>query len=322
MMWVLPVASALSVTCFISHGDRNCPFLMLTALPALATFWMKSVCRHRNAGVCSTSTTAVTSSSGVYSCTSVSTGTPSWRLTSLSTLSPSSRPGPRNAVPEVRLALSKLDLKMKGMPSEPVISFSCPATSSCNCIDSITHGPAIRKNGRSRPMSNPQSFMGSSRSGRDNAGEPRLRGDSRARLAQGRDRRQGFRLVVARGAEEADEQRMAIARRRQEFRVRLAGQEPRVLVARQLDHLHQQVVHRLGGNHQAGVLELRAVAVVELVAVAVALGDDVLAVKLARQRAWLEPLGLHAQAHRAAQVAVGIAPLDLAGGGAPLGAHA
>src|SRR3970040_855501 len=267
MICVLPVASALAVTCFISPGDRNCPFLMLTALPALATFWMKSVCRHRNAGVCSTSTTAVTSSSGVYSCTSVSTGTPSWRLTSLSTLSPSSRPGPRNAVPEVRLALSKLDLKMKGMPSEPVISFSCPATSSCNCIDSITHGPAIRKNGRSRPMSNPQSFMGRSRSGRGTGQRLREGDDSRVRLAQRPDRGRGFRLVVARGADEADEQRMAIARRGQEFRVRLAGQEPRVPVARQLDHLHQQVVHRLGRYHQAGILELGAGTVVELVTV-------------------------------------------------------
>ena len=78
---------------------------------------MKLVWRHRNAGVCSTSTTAATSSIGVYSCTSVSTGTPSWRFTSASIRSPSSMPGPRKLVPEERLALSKDDLKMKGMPS-------------------------------------------------------------------------------------------------------------------------------------------------------------------------------------------------------------
>ena len=113
MICWLPVASALAATCFISQGDRNWPFLMLTGLPALATFWMKSVCRHRKAGVCSTSTTLATSSIGVYSCTSVSTGTPSWRFTSASTFRPSSMPGPRKLVPEVRLALSKLDLKMK-----------------------------------------------------------------------------------------------------------------------------------------------------------------------------------------------------------------
>ena len=43
--------------------------------PWLAALMMKFVWRHRNAGVCSTSTTAATSASGVSSCTSVSTGT-------------------------------------------------------------------------------------------------------------------------------------------------------------------------------------------------------------------------------------------------------
>ncbi|MNP72332.1 hypothetical protein D3C76_1688630 [compost metagenome] len=95
----------------------------------------------------------------MYSWTSVSTGTPICFFTSASTFMPSSRPGPRKLVPEVRLALSKLDLKMNLMPSSEVISLSLPATSSCSCIDSITHGPAIRKKGWSRPASNPQSFM-------------------------------------------------------------------------------------------------------------------------------------------------------------------
>jgi hypothetical protein len=159
MICSLPVALALAATCFISQGDRNWPFLMLTGLPALATFWMKSVWRHRKAGVCSTSTTAATSFIGVYSCTSVSTGTPSWRFTSSSTLSPPSRPGPRKLVPEVRLALSKLDLKMKLMPSRPVISLSVPAVSSCSCSDSITQGPAIRNSGWSSPTLNPHRSM-------------------------------------------------------------------------------------------------------------------------------------------------------------------
>ena len=143
----------------MSHGDRNWPFLMFTGLPASHTLRMKSVWRTRKAGVCSTSTTEATSSIGVYSCTSVSTGTPSWRLTSASTRRPSSIPGPRKLDIEVRLALSKLDLKMKGMPSSPVISFNVAAVSTCSCSLSTTQGPAIRKNGWSRPMSNPQSFM-------------------------------------------------------------------------------------------------------------------------------------------------------------------
>ena len=58
-----------------------------------------------------------------------------------------------------------------------------------------------------------------------------------------------------------------------------------MLAARQLDHFNQQVVHRLGGNHQACVFQLGAVAVVELVAMAMALGHHVLAVQLACQRA-------------------------------------
>src|SRR5580765_3236892 len=61
MMLSLPLASrALSTTFFISPGDRNWPFLILTGLPLAATAWMKSVWRQRNAGVCSTSTVVAT----------------------------------------------------------------------------------------------------------------------------------------------------------------------------------------------------------------------------------------------------------------------
>ena len=48
---------------------------------------------------------------------------------------------------------------MNGMPSAAVISFSVPATSICNCSDSTTQGPAIRKKGWSSPTSKPHSFM-------------------------------------------------------------------------------------------------------------------------------------------------------------------
>src|SRR5690606_25228010 len=285
MICVLPVDLAFSTTGFMSHGERNWPFLMLTGLPALQTLRMKSVCRTRNAGVCSTSTTEATSSIGVYSCTSVSTGTSTWRRTSPSTRSPSSMPGPRKLLPDVRLALSKLDLKMKLIPSRAVISFSRPATSSCSCSDSTTQGPAIRKKGWSRPTLNPHRSIGNTSSWALPVGEglrgttmphrnggssappsrpgPPVQGEARHRAAL----RLGFlqqlaaRLVLARGAHEADEQRVAVARRGQELRVRLAGDEPGMV--RQLDHLHQQVVHRLGRDHQAGVLELGPVAVVE-----------------------------------------------------------
>ena len=103
----LPVERALSTTCCISQGDRNWPFLMLTGRPAAATRTMKLVCRHKNAGVCSTSTTLATSSIGVSSWTSVSTGTWNCLRTSESIFSPASIPGPRKLWPEERLALSK-----------------------------------------------------------------------------------------------------------------------------------------------------------------------------------------------------------------------
>ena len=68
-------------------------------------------------------------------------------------------PGPRNDLPELRLALSYELLKMNGMPSSAVISFSFPATSICSCSLSTTQGPAMRKNGLSSPASKPHSFI-------------------------------------------------------------------------------------------------------------------------------------------------------------------
>ena len=45
------------------------------------------------------------------------------------------------------------------MPSSSVISFMAEAMSTAICSPSSTQGPAIKKNGRSSPMSKPQSFM-------------------------------------------------------------------------------------------------------------------------------------------------------------------
>ena len=112
----MPVERALSTTFCISQGERNWPFLMLTGRPAAATLRMKLVWRHRNAGVCSTSTTAATSSIGVSSCTSVSTGSANSCRTDCSALRPASMPGPRKLAPEERLALSNEALKISGMP--------------------------------------------------------------------------------------------------------------------------------------------------------------------------------------------------------------
>src|SRR5437773_264411 len=77
---------------------------------AAATATMKSVCRQRKAGVCSTSTTAATAATCSFSCTSVSTASPVSRRTSARTARPSSMPMPRKPSSEVRFALSKDDL--------------------------------------------------------------------------------------------------------------------------------------------------------------------------------------------------------------------
>src|SRR5690348_1803295 len=306
----------------MSQGDRNWPFLMLTGLPTAATFWMKSVCRHRNAGVCSTSTTSATTSNGVYSCTSVSTGTPICFFTSPRMRRPSSIPSPRKLLPDVRLALSKLDLKMKLMPSLPVISFKRPAASSCSCSDSTTHGPAIRKNGRSSPTSNPQRFMqvpsyrhsGQGMAGTQTQGREKL--SSRCFLRE--LRRIAHSLVLARGAHEAVEQRMAIARRGREFRMELARQEPRMFLPGQLDDL-DQVVDRQAGDHEAGLLQAFAIAVVEFEAMTVAFADGVGAVQFARKRPGLELAFLRTEAHGAAKVRSFIASLHFARTLRPLG---
>ena len=159
MICELPVERALSTTFCISHGERNCPFLMLTGFCWDATFRMKFVCRQRKAGVCSTSTTADTSASGVSSCTSVRTGTPISRRTRSRALRPASKPRPRKLAAEERLALSKEALKMNGMPRAAVMSRSRSATSRTSASLSTTQGPAIKKNGRSGPTSNAPSLM-------------------------------------------------------------------------------------------------------------------------------------------------------------------
>ena len=63
--------------------------------------------------------------------------------------------------------------------------------------------------------------------------------------------------------------------------MRLGGDEVRV--RGDLNHLHQLVVRRGTADNKSSALEGLAVGVIELVAVAVALRDDFLAVKTPRQ---------------------------------------
>src|SRR3989338_2626582 len=121
---------------------------------------------------------------------------------------------------------------MNGMPRRAVISFSCPALSSANCSDSITHGPAIRKNGRSSPTSKPQSFIVRSRhpASRDTRTSCSLNGDLRflyLRPFASRPRREDV----------AAEQRVTVARARGKLRMELHADEP--WMGREFDDLDQ-----------------------------------------------------------------------------------
>ena len=79
------------------------------------------------------------------------------------------------------------------------------------------------------------------------------------------------RTAMRRGHEPV-EQRVRPFRPRLELGMELARHEPRVVL--QLDDLDEPAVRRLAGQQHAGRLERRAVAVVDLEAVAVTLVDD------------------------------------------------
>src|SRR4051812_44784255 len=128
---------------------------------------------------------------------------------------------------------------MNGMPRAAVISRNRPATSNCNASDSTTHGPAIRKNGRSRPISKPQSFM--------SCLGPAVDGRSCRHLLA------ALGLVLQRGVDERLEERMAAPRRRLELGMELHAEDPRVHVARQLDALGQALALRQCRNDESAL---------------------------------------------------------------------
>src|SRR5438034_4060354 len=184
---------------------------------------------------------------------------------------------------------------MNGTSSSLQISFSVDAVSSAIWRDSTTHGPAIRNKGLSRPASNPQSFMLSSR-----------------------DRGLGLAgLVLQSGLDERREERMPAAGRRGAFRMELAADEPRVRW--QLDHLAQLLALGEAGGAQALVLQSLHVLVVDFVAMAVAFVDHVRAVDLAREAPGLEHSALSTQPHRPAEIGLFVAALDAAVPVLPLG---
>ena len=85
------------------------------------------------------------------------------------------------------------------------------------------------------------------------------------------DRQPGGEPAVQRRLDQPDEQRVRHGRPRLQLRVRLGGHEVRVHLVGQLDELDQLRVRRRAADHQAGLLQLAAVGVVDLVAVPVPL---------------------------------------------------
>ncbi len=102
----MPVEATLPATFFMSHGARNWPFLMLTGFPVLPAAIIRSVWRHRKAGVWMISTTSATGAhcSGVWM--SVKIGSPVFSLISARMGNPASSPIPRAPPIDERFALS------------------------------------------------------------------------------------------------------------------------------------------------------------------------------------------------------------------------
>jgi len=77
----------------MSHGDRNCPFFILMIRPVLPAAISRSVCRARNAGICSTSQTSAAACACDASCMSVRIGSLSSDLILPRIRKPSFSPG-------------------------------------------------------------------------------------------------------------------------------------------------------------------------------------------------------------------------------------
>src|ERR1700682_2703423 len=100
--------------------------------------------------------------------------------------------------------------------------------------------------------------------------------------------------ILAGRSDESAEQEMPVARRRGEFRVKLARHEPGMRA--QFDELHQ-TVGRESGEAQAGRGQLLQIVIVEFVAMAMAFEDRSLAVQRVRKRAGYQCRLLRAKTH-------------------------
>ena len=148
---------------------------------------------------------------------------------------------------------------MYGILRRAVISLSRPAISWVSAGLSMTHGPAIRKNGRWPPTSCPASFI----DGSPRAPGPAACGSCAARCARAARMKPVNSGWPSRGVEVNSGWNWVATNHG------WLGQ---------LDHLHQAVAREAREAHARGAVALQVV-VVELVAVAVALHDHVAAVR-------------------------------------------
>ena len=111
----------------MSQGARNWPFFTFITLPVSAAAFRRSVCLHKKAGICKTSTTSPTGLHCVSVWTSVSIGQPILDFTLARISKPWLIPTPLWAFADVPFGLSKDDLYMNGIFNLSVIFFMLSA---------------------------------------------------------------------------------------------------------------------------------------------------------------------------------------------------
>ena len=211
----------------MSSGARNWPFLMLTGLPACATAWMKSVCRHRNAGVCRTSTVAATSA---ISSSCVHVGQHRHADLPLHVGEDAqaflhAEPAERRARAAVGLVVRRLEDERDRKRGADVLELAGDVDLQLLRFDDARTGNQEQRPDRARPRSR-------------KASRPRsvpLRRRAAPGHAPPSARTLRWRSSAART--KADEQRMAAPRIGRELGVELAAEEPRMIG--KLDHFAQ-----------------------------------------------------------------------------------
>src|SRR5262249_17358693 len=165
----------------------------------------RSVCRHRNAGICRISATSAAGPACEGSWISVSTARPA-AFTPARIRSPSAKPGPRYDETLVRLALSEDALHTNG---PAIFAMASAMRSTCSSL-SITQGPAISASG----LAPPNRIEGVTSISTCVLDVPQQR-PGQAPLA-----------ILVRRPDEGPEQRMRLERLRLELRMELAAQKP------------------------------------------------------------------------------------------------